>query len=75
MSQSTMSFTKGSNIEPKWLLASLGISAGKWSTLWNRMQSSSASLIFRLKFYLTMFQTKKGSSMFVNSEVNSIEPS
>jgi len=52
MDDSATYFTKGNNFSPKWWLASTGISAGRWSTQWNRMQLSLAWLILS-KNYLS----------------------
>ena len=38
MSELATLVTNWYNCSPKWLLASFGISAGKWSTLWNNIQ-------------------------------------
>lgn len=65
---------KGLSFDPKWLLASLGISAGKWSTLWKRIQCSFARDIFSSCYPFMGSYTKKGSSIDVNLFVNSIDP-
>lgn len=76
----------GYSCEPKWLLASLGISAGRWSTQWNNIlwSPSLASPILVKKLPALSLQSfsgtvalksKNGSSMDVKLRVNSIDPS
>jgi hypothetical protein len=74
-SELTTALTKGYSYSPKWLEASLGISAGKWSTEWNRIQSLLlAAAIFSWNTPVVALYTKNGSSILVNLLVNSIDP-